>query len=358
MDQNDTKTTSHRMSRIVTKLLARVVKAEENEIVPFSMKESHWGHLFATIEEVLAKCNSLSPQPPSVADSTKMSDLDSYSGDHMSPCRDEVNTFVHHVLTAKSKQGKLMELRNTLEKSGIGEASFTGKMFSASCKSIGISPLFGPTSRISYQTPTTKTYDDDYLAELIFAVGGAEDDDDRVDAMDDLREYVDAHKDIDIQSHLSGVSAHFRKYILDQLKSPFRPLLRKSERSLFSGVDSIAKGSSSRSVISDWSASNMSMSNKLRILKSKINAAEANANPIQQPDPSPPPPPNEYNTASTSPEPSGHMSSLRQRLAEATERANARSPEPVKGKPRPSSATTNAAALRARLESVRRANHD
>jgi hypothetical protein len=173
--------------------------------------------------------------------------------------------------------------------------------------------------------------------------------------MDDVREYVDAHKDIDIQSHLSGVSGHFRKYILDQLRSPFRPLLRKSERSLFSGVESIAKGSSTRSVISDWSESNMSMSNKLKILKSKINAAEANSNSLNQPVSSPPPSLEEHKIAPSSPgEPPGNMSSLRQRLAEATLRANARSPEPVRGKPLTSSATTNAAALRAGLESARR----
>lgn len=110
-DQNDTKTTSHRMSRIVTKLLARVLKAEMNEIVPFSMKEAHWTNLLGAIEEVLKKCNSLSLQP-SGADSSRISDLDSYNGDHMAPCKDAASTFVHHVLTTKNKQGKLMELRN------------------------------------------------------------------------------------------------------------------------------------------------------------------------------------------------------------------------------------------------------
>ena len=110
-DQNDTKTTSHRMSRIVTKLLARVLKAEMNEIVPFSMKEAHWTNLLGAIEEVLKKCNSLSLQP-SGADSSRISDLDSYNGDHMAPCKDAASTFVHHILRTKNKQGKLMELRN------------------------------------------------------------------------------------------------------------------------------------------------------------------------------------------------------------------------------------------------------
>ena len=56
--------------------------------------------------------------------------------------------------------------------------------------------------------------------------------------MGDLREYDEAHKDIDIESHLSGVSGPFRKNILEQLRSPFKPLISPSERSLVSGIDS------------------------------------------------------------------------------------------------------------------------
>ena len=82
-----------------------------NEIVPFSMKEAHWTNLLGAIEEVLKKCNSLSLQP-SGADSSRISDLDSYNGDHMAPCKDAASTFVHHILRTKNKQGKLMELRN------------------------------------------------------------------------------------------------------------------------------------------------------------------------------------------------------------------------------------------------------
>jgi hypothetical protein len=62
------------------------------------------------------------------------------------------------------------------------------------------------------------------------------------------------------------------------------------------------------------------MSNKLKILKSKINAAEANANSLNQPVSSPPPSLEEHKIAPSSPEPPGNMSSLRQRLAEATVR--------------------------------------
>ena len=266
--QNDIKTTNHRMSRIVTKLFARVIKAEESEMNPFSGREFDLSGVLMAVEETIIKCNQLAPPKDSVAQSSGMSDLDSYNGDRMASCRDLVNTFVHHLLQAKNNQGKILELRNTLENAGLSLTSLTGKLFTSYSIKIGISPIYGPANR-----PTTKTYDIDYLSELIFAVGGAEDDDERIYAMGDLREYLEAHEDIDIESHLSGVSVPFRKYILSQLKSPFRPLITPSERSLLSGVNSLASvvQPSSRSVMTEWSQANMSMSEKLRYLKNKIN---------------------------------------------------------------------------------------
>ena len=265
--QNDIKTTNHRMSRIVTKLFARVIKAEESEMNPFSGREFDLSGVLMAVEETIIKCDQLAPPKDSVAQSSGMSDLDSYNGDCMASCRDLVNTFVLHLLQAKNNQGKILELRNTLENAGLSPTSLTGKSFTSCSVKIGISPIYGPANR-----PTAKTYDIDYLSELIFAVGGAEDDDERVYAMGDLREYLEAHEDIDIESHLSGVSVPFRKYILSQLKSPFRPLITPSERSLLSGVNSSASVQpSSRSVMTEWSQANMSMSEKLRYLKNKIN---------------------------------------------------------------------------------------
>jgi hypothetical protein len=107
----------------------------------------------------------------------------------------------------------------------------------------------------------------------------------------------------------------------------------------------------------------MSMSEKLRYLKSKINAAEVShskAHDLVENSEGPPSPPRQpYKTYESSPEPTGQgVSSLRQRLAAATERAKMRSPEPLINEKRPSSAVGNAAALRLRLESVRGINRD
>jgi len=92
----------------------------------------------------------------------------------------------------------------------------------------------------------------------------------------------------------------------------------------------------------------------------QIKAAETTANSgkilVEDEAAHPPPPAQKYKTHGSSPEPNRQVSSLRQRLAAASERAKMRSPEPPEDRTRPSSAVGNAAALRARLESVRRLN--
>jgi hypothetical protein len=349
---SDSKSTGQRMSRIISKLFSRVIKAEETEISPFSRQDFDLSSVLKVVENSLLKCIEVCSVDDSIGSSTAFIDWDSYHSSHMSPCIASIDTLVHHVLHAKNNQGQLNELSNLLTVSGLGENSFTAKILNESCLKIGIPPL---NSRQT--TSVDKLYDVNYLSELIFTVGGAQDGQERLHAMDDLREYLDAHKDIDIEAHLSGVSSPFRKYILDQLKSPFRPLLTPSERSLFSGIESSSSAAqlSSHSVLSDWSQSNMSMSQKLRHLKNKINAAEATANSSRS-DQVETPLPNiqDDEIYQASPDPPGPVSSLRQRLAAATERAKVRSPEPSKDVSRPSSAVGNAAALRARLESVKR----
>eukprot|EP01083_Nonionella_stella_P242291 845271_1 len=98
------------------------------------------------------------------------------------------------------------------------------------------------------------------------------------------------------------------------------------------------------------------MSEKLRYLKSKINAAEETAQSVidtgNTASRGPPPPPEQ-----TSPPSSNNYSTLRQRLAAASEkRSQAISPESEQQVPFESAALGNAAILRARLESVKRMN--
>jgi hypothetical protein len=338
------------MSRIISKLFSRVIKAEESEISPFSRNDFDLSSVLKLIEHSLSKCKDIND-----AGSGVFHELPSFDTSNMAPLITLIDTFVHQMLRAKYQQGKLNDFLNTLDISGLGRGSLTGKILDDGCQKLGIGPIYDPQTR-----PNTKSYDVDYLSELIFTIGGAQDGQERFDAMTDLRDYLDAHKDIDIETHLSGVSSPFRKYILDQLKSPFRPLLTPSESSFLSGIESSGSGvhTSSHSLISDWSQGNMTMSQKLRYLKNKISAAEATASTVKSDTVQSPLPTLTNEPFDHSPESPGQSSSLRQRLAAATERANLRSPEPINDTIRPSSAIGNAAALRARLESVKRMSRD
>uniref|UniRef100_A0A7S3Q8W0 TOG domain-containing protein n=1 Tax=Chaetoceros debilis TaxID=122233 RepID=A0A7S3Q8W0_9STRA len=372
---------AHRMSRIITKLFSRVIKAEENEMTPFSSSHFDLGPVLKAMDKVLIRCQAQWTSASTITSAVTSigSALDSYSpDDYMGPCKEMMNSFAKHILKSKTSQGKIDELRKIFDEVGLHSTSQAGISFSTCCQEQGLAPLFKTTSLPPIDPSTS--YDVDYLSELIYAVGGAEEDCGRVDAMEDLRDYLDAHKEIDIEAHLSGVSAPFRKYILEQLKSPFRNLMTKSDRSLLSGFSSApAVPGSSRSVVSEFSEGRQSMSEKLRFLKNKINATEARlsnsetgavpvvaSGPLFTSTPGPtsvPPitfesPASEVKPAvtiqSASTEPNSAMSSLRQRLAAAAVRANAKSPEAAISTQRPSLAVGNAAALRARLNSVKR----
>jgi hypothetical protein len=357
-------TNTQRMSRIVTKLFSRVIKAEESEIAPFTSRQTNVEAILMGVEKNLIQCNSISDSVVHSTDGSALTDPASLrdAADKLAPCHDMIHTLVLQLIKAKNSQDSMQELKSELENNGLHYSTFTGRLVASCCTELGLTPIYD-VDAISSNTKSN-SYDPDYLSELIYAVGRAANDDDRVASMDDLRDYLDAHQEIDIKSHLSSVSAPFRKYILDQLRSPVRNIASEGTRSMQSNGSLLtSQNMSNRSAGSDFSESNsqMSMSEKLRYLKSKINAAEATAQSAMGSS-SVASASNTRYTSSTNynipvSSSSQGVSSLRQRLAAATERANANSPlksREFDGLGRPSSVSANTASLRARLESVRR----
>jgi hypothetical protein len=355
----------HRMSRIITKLFNRVLKAEGNETVSFDGDTFDMEGVLRSLDTAISKS-----QPHSSAHSVAMSegsdltDLDSMAGDKMAPCRNMCNILMIELLKAKHAQNKAAEVKIALRAIGHIRETHAGRLFISCCNELGLESLLSPakgrsTPSQNFPASAGDKYDADQLSELIFAVGGAEEDDDRVNALEDLRSFVDAHPGINLESHLSGLSVPFRKYILEQMKSPFRPAMRQSSRSLLSGYTSVpSRAASTRSfpAVPETNQANMTMSEKLRYLKSKINAAEETAQSVidtgNTASRGPLPPPEQ-----TSPPSSNNYSTLRQRLAAASEkRSQAISPESEQQVPFESAALGNAAILRARLESVKRMN--
>jgi len=373
MQQNvpssDVSNAHHRMSRIITKLFGRVLKAETSEPTSFSSNTFDLESVLGTLETVLSKSQMPGSSHSVLSDASSISELDSMGGDKMAPCRNICNTFMIELLKAKQTQNNASEIKIALRKLGYLRETHSGRLFISCCNELGldslISPQKGPPSAAqNFLNPNDGSYDADQLSELIFAVGGAEEDEDRIDALEDLRAFVDAHPGIDLESHLSGLSVPFRKFILEQMKSPFRPPLRESSRSLLSGYSSSAPERSDRpAVVSTNTASNqenMTMSEKLRYLKHKINAAEETAQSVIDPSgrrtsdlPLPP-----STSAASFASPNSKFSSLRQRLVAASEkRSHMSTPEKNERGGIESAALGNAAILRARLESVKRMNN-
>ena len=370
MEQNispsDLTNAHHRMSRIITKLFSRVLKAEGNETNPFSSKDFDLDAVFGTLESVLSKSQPSGSYSVSIfSETSDITDLDSMGGDKMAPCRTMCNNFMMEVLKAKHAQNQATDVKISLRKIGDLRESCTGRLFISCCSELGLDGLVSPQKEKSPNKDTSnQDYDADHLSELIFAVGNAEEDEDRVDALEDLREFMDQHPDIDLESHLSGLSDSFRKFIMQQMKSPFRRPMRLSSRSLLSGLSSAPgteKSSSSRTTTtastsntSDSNRETMSMSEKLRYLKSKINAAEETAQSVIESGTSKvmPLPPTEKMSS-----PSTNFSTLRKRLAAASEkRSQTSSPETPNNHHQAYEITTvgNAANLRARLDTVKR----
>ncbi len=352
----------HRMSRIITKLFSRVLKAETNEINPFE-RGFDLDAVMRTLENVLSQSQTPGTAHSVRSDTSDLTDLDSLAGDKMAPCRSMCNTFMMDLLKAKNAQNKTADLKVSLRKHGYITETYAGKLFVSCCNELGLESLVSPLKADSSPKTPSVSYDSDQLSELIFAVGDAEEDEDRVNAIDDLRDFMDGNPGIDLESHLSGLSEPFRKYIMEQMRSPFRPSLRQSERSLLSGFSSVrypGSESSPNNAGSEANGEQMSMSEKLRYLKSKINAAEESAQSFIQPGstnlPQPPAP-----EKPSSPTTSNSFSSLKQRLAAASEKRAYLSPPTVDANRNnnmqfESAAMGNAAILRARLESVKRMN--
>jgi len=187
---------------------------------------------------------------------------------------------------------------------------------------------------------------------LIFAIGGASEDVERKKALNKLRDFVAQHeKVIDLECHLSSLSGPFQSYILDQLRLPLE---------LNNGL-----GICEESSIDNDDNTKVSMSDKLRALKSKISAAEKTAQSIIVPEAKEI---NYYNsdlsisskgTHTTTDQDLSSVSkkgtnvlSLRERLAGLNQKSSIKN---VKTSQR-FEAGSGAAALRARLQSVRSAN--
>jgi len=184
-----------RLSRIMSKLLARVIKAEETTSKPFDDLNLDLEALVATMEDTLESCRRIDP------------DTDN---DCVATCCDMVQLLVDAIVSA---HGGPEYLKKHLDALGIDrEESYVAKIIATHEDE----DEFFDANDTPPDTISVVTREDD-VASVVAALVNAPQGTDREVALQRLRDYRDTHGDTKLSNHLQKVSTQFRVFIEDQL---------------------------------------------------------------------------------------------------------------------------------------------
>jgi hypothetical protein len=302
-----------RLSRVVTKLFARVVKAEEGVADPFSSDLIDLEALICSMEDLL------------VAAETRVVSLVDGSSE---ACYEMVKTLVLAIMNAH--QGSAY-LRAQMEELGIDpHTSALGTMI-ALCDEDGTDDdLLADISEEPVTTRTLMKGPSKDISSLVSTLASASQGDERDGALEALRRYKDIHGDEELSAHLEQVSSPFRAYIEEQLGEYSGP--QKQE------------------------VSGGSMSERLRHLRTRLQATELvvqtaleekSTEPYQEPDPEAPSP-SRLESPTKIPSPSIRSSRLTQPSSKIVHPTPSKLVLPSQSKI-PSTSTVSSQTLRERL---------
>jgi hypothetical protein len=302
-----------RLSRVVTKLFARVVKAEEGTPIPFSSSVVDTEAVLCCLEDTLVACDD--------------AEREGRYGDGVAASRNLVKVLIVAMLKAR---GGPTSIVNELEELGISpDSSSLGNLVTSCAEELNL-----PAA----SSPRTAHREHPDVATLVAAVGRSQEGPERDADVSALRSHTETYGDDQLNAHLNDVSAAFRAFILQQLsENPANP-----------GGDT-SKASS--------------MSERIKNLRSKLNASEAdNEEPVKSvqasssvhrtglPQPSPSKLPK---TTSAEPQPGvASVRAFRDRLASAQVKRTTVGDETEVVQPTVA-VGGRAAALRARLQAVK-----
>jgi hypothetical protein len=306
-----------RLSRVVTKLFSRVIKAEEGDAKPFELDHFDTESIICSLEDSLVAC-SQAEQGGETADAAAVS-------------RNLATVLVNAMLKAR---GESFSLRGELDELGIDSTSSDlGKLVVSCATELGLysgSPRGPPRGGVSNRD----------VSALVSAVGSAPQGAEREKAISALKRYTEIYGDVDLIEHLEQVSATFREFILVQL--------------------TVNNAAAPAAIGSD------SMSERIKNLRSKLNSKETSGQPAVNTTSDNPSEANATNQDSissllqpTSPEAGQDESAptvraFRARLAAAQGKRSTSTSSNAEASPMVSdSAGSRAAALRARLQKVK-----
>lgn len=247
LNDEDTAAFNSRLSRVITKLFARVVKAEEGGPNPFSPDVLDTEALLCAMEDQLVACQ----QAEHYASPEIMESIDA--------CNDMARMLVLSII---KYHGDASFVRTLMDDLGIdSQASALGLLVSSCEEEAAVSesehwsdarqePLLEPAANaLPLARPTERPPKD--VASLVSALGSAPQGPERDAALDALRDHIATHGKEELNAHLAQVSSPFRSFIEGELgpdPSPEKPIVLQRSGS--------------------------SMSERLRNLRSRLQATE------------------------------------------------------------------------------------
>lgn len=182
-----------RLSRVITKLFARVIRAEEAAGEPFSLSSFDMEALLCSMEDTLNKCQ---PSDPSFS---------------------MVQTLTAAIL---QEHGDPSVVRNLMVDLDIDrDSSALGKMIAeweGSGEASGGLLIDSSANATSQVRPQPKTPSKD-VAALVSRLGNAPEGEERAAALDAIKRFKQANGDADLRAHLQQLSGPFREFIEEQI---------------------------------------------------------------------------------------------------------------------------------------------
>mmetsp|Transcript_23144 Transcript_23144/g.68292 ORF Transcript_23144/g.68292 Transcript_23144/m.68292 type:complete len:726 (-) Transcript_23144:89-2266(-) len=346
---------TNRLSRVVAKLCNRVAKTEETANNPYSGGVDIETLLCAMEDTLVASHDT---------------EIEVGKSGAMEPCNTMVRFVMMSALKSKSSAGGATYFRSILKDISIdAHGSMLGKVISSCDVELNGAPSSAQQDGSATSRSSEENHDDITLASLLSDIAKS---DDRARSLASLRAFMAENPTVDIHSHLEPLSENFRAYVLEQLKLQDNGAQNR-QVTTSSSLKSTGQGR-------EEAARSLPMSERIRSLKSRLNATEAAMQSAvvssgSAPDPSPSeqvrsisqprsramsqprsraisqPRSREAGFVSHSDELTRNksVSSIRERLAAANSSRSVNRPAPTEE----SSALGHAAALRARLEAVR-----
>lgn len=212
-----------RLSRVVTKLFARVIKAEEATKASYAQERVDMEVLICSMEDLLSACQHAKHEGKSGS---------------VEVCSDMVKSLVLSIICA---HGDATSLRQQMNELGIhSDGSELGVLVSACAEEISSSrkahvdteaiiqadAIENPSSD-PFNCPQPKTPSKD-VASLVSRLGRAPPGAEREAALEEIRNYKATYGEAELDAHLQQLSGAFRDFIEEQIKGDPTPLKEKA----------------------------------------------------------------------------------------------------------------------------------